>query len=61
MIAVTNFDGETLRRMLDFMYEGKYDVSRPEKHEESKYESYSESGIAFPPAEKIVSLLTPDI
>lgn len=47
--------------MLDFMYEGKYDVSRPEKHEESKYESYSESGIAFPPAEKIVSLLTPDI
>jgi hypothetical protein len=45
VIAVTQFDAETLRRMLDFMYEGKYDASQPEKHEELKYNSDPDQGM----------------
>lgn len=59
VISVTQFDAKTLRCMLDFMYEGKYDASQLEKHEESKYDSDSGPGkTASSSSQKIVSMLT---
>lgn len=61
MISVTQFDAKTLRRMLDFMYEGEYDASEPEKHEELNYDGYSDPGKIIPLSQKIVPLLTLDV
>ncbi|RAO70530.1 uncharacterized protein BHQ10_006542 [Talaromyces amestolkiae] len=40
VISVTQFNAKTLRRMLEFMYEGKYEASELEKHEELNYDNY---------------------
>lgn len=58
MISVTQFDAKTLRRMLDFMYEGSYDASELEKHEELKYGNCSDPGKISYSSQKIIPLLT---
>lgn len=58
MISVTQFDAKTLRRMLDFMYEGRYDVSELEEHEELNYGNCSDPGKISHSSQKIIPLLT---
>lgn len=47
--------------MLDFMFEGKYEASELEKHEELNYDNYFARGKIIPSSQKIIPLLTLNI